>query len=215
LALLLTGILGGCGKEGAPGPSTPGDPSSGGSKSVGGSLLFEDRETLELRPYRGRVVALASGSVGCEHSEQLFEEGLKAAKAFEDAVFLHVHTGQSVEAAREYYKAHPPTVHVVGDPTGKIRDSLPTPVTPSFFLYGKWGKLRYVGAFAWDSFRSMMTALSKETQPEEKNVFLKKGLDKGDPLAPFTLPDIWGGEIALDAFRADAKAVVLGFTGLG
>ena len=69
--LLLTAAGNGCGSgnpEASPAPS----PGSEGEPAMQ-ALLFENRETLSLRPYRGRVVAIASGTIGCEHSQEMFE----------------------------------------------------------------------------------------------------------------------------------------------
>jgi peroxiredoxin len=108
-----------------------------------------------------------------------------------------------------------PALHVVGDPQGRITANLPTQVTPTLFLFGKWGEVRYMGGLEAESFRTMVDALLSETKPDEKNIFLRVPLEAGEVLPAFRLNDTRGESVALTDRRRDAKALVLAFIGRG
>jgi hypothetical protein len=170
--LILLGWLAVLGCRGDKAPPPIPAPSEGGGTAAE-TRLFEDREDLSLRRYRGRVVVMALGRVGCNHSQQLFKKIMAVGKENpEGAVYLILHARQGLTEAKAFHEENPSTLHVVGDPSGKITDALPSQVSPSLFLFGKWGKARYIGEYEPDSYRSMTAALKAEVKPDPANSFL-------------------------------------------
>ncbi len=178
------------------------------------ALLFEDRKKLEVEQFKGKVLVLELAAVGCHLSGEVYEALLELRDEYPDTVeFVRVDHGQSVEKSRAYYRKHPPNIHVIGDPTGRIGKSFPSQAFPTLYLFGKWGRMRFMGGYDPAAFRSMLNKVAVEKKINEKNFFLKRNLDKGDLLPIFTLPDLAGKKVALEKFRKDSKALVLVFSG--
>ncbi|MHC5040165.1 MAG: redoxin domain-containing protein [Planctomycetota bacterium] len=208
--VLLGLFLGGCGKGTNEAPPDP-----AGNPAAKKAPLFEDREALPLRGDRGRVVVLELGCVGCPGGSAKMYEGLLELRKdlSDDVVIYRVDYGQRVEGNREYYKNHPPTFHVIGDPTGKIGRSLPSQAIPTLYLFGKWGQIRFTGGWDATAVREMVEVLKAEKKPEEKNFFTKEGLVEGNSLVDFTLPALSGMEVSSAKTRKDIKAFILIFAG--
>lgn len=176
--------------------------------------IFEDRQELPLRPWRGKVVVLELGCVGCPLTAEIYghlnrlRAGLPA-----DVVVVRVDHGQSIERTRGFYEAQPPAIHVVGDPSGAIGRALPSQAMPTLYLFGKWGQQRFQGGFKEAEFLSMVEALRAETKPLDENFFRADVVGAGDALPEFTLPALRGGTVALSEFRSGARALVLVFAG--
>jgi peroxiredoxin len=180
------------------------------------TILFEDRKALSLDSFRGKVVALELGGVGCPLTETFYKALLDLREEYPKGVeFIRVDYNQSVKQTAGYYKKHPPSFHVLGDPSGAIGKSLPSQAYPTMYLFGKWGKMRYMGGFEPASFRSMLNRLLAEEGMSEKNFFLDRKMGKGDILPVFKLPDLSGAERELADLRRDARAFVLVFAGTG
>jgi peroxiredoxin len=212
LALVLT--LGACGKQGV---EKTGEATAAGKEapSAAPKRLFENRDVLSLRPFRGRVVVVELACVGCPKSHEVYKTLLDLHASYAGkAEFIRVDYRQKVEDNRTYYEKNPPAFHVLGDPSGKIGLSLSSQAMPTLVLYGKWGQGRYTGLFKPETFKSMMASLLAETKPDSKNFFKKKrGPAKGDELIDFTLRDISDLEVSLQAFRKDTELFLLVFGG--
>ncbi|MHC4780959.1 MAG: TlpA family protein disulfide reductase [Planctomycetota bacterium] len=213
IGLILVLALVSCGKP-SDIPSDNGPAEKGGANPAG-KPIFEDRDSLALRPFRGKIVVLELGCVGCPGSEEMYKSLLGMRQEFgSNAEFIRVDFKQTVEQNRGYYETNPPSFHIIGDPDGKIGMSLKSQAMPTLYLYGKWGLMRYAGLLKPDDFKAMTDALLAETKPDKKNYFLeKKGPVKGSGLIDFTLPDISGIEVTLDEFRQGIEVFVLVFGG--
>lgn len=182
----------------------------------GTPLLFEDRKEFAMGMFKGKVVVLELASVGCPLSGEIYEALVELRDEYPDNVeFLRIDHGQSVASTRDYYKKHPPNIHVIGDPTGKIGKAFPSQVFPTLYLFGKWGRMRFMGGYDPASFRSMINKVAVEKKPNEKNFFLKRKLGKGDIVPPFTLADLKGKKVGIKKFMKGSKASVLVFAGTG
>ena len=179
-------------------------------------LVFEDRKKFDLAAYRGKVLVVELGAVGCPLSGKIYEALLELREEYGDVVeFVRVDYGQSIEKTRDYYKGKKPNIHVIGDPSGKIGKSLPSQAYPTLYLFGKWSRMRFMGGLDPAAFRSMVNRLSIEKKVNEKNFFFKRVLGKGDTLRNFTLTAIEGAKVTLDEYRRGATAFVLVFGGTG
>lgn len=179
-------------------------------------LIFEDRSELDLDAYRGKVLVLELAAVGCRHSDEIYKALLTLREEYDERVeFVRLDHGQSVRRTRSYYRRNPPRIHVIGDPSRSIGKRLPSQAYPTLYLFGKWGRMRYMGGFDPAAVRSMVNRLAIEKKVNKKNFFLKKVLDRGDVLPNFTLPVLDGKPISTDRHRAGAKAFVLIFAGTG
>ena len=180
------------------------------------AFIFEDRETFDLGDYEGKVLVLELGAVGCPLTNEIYSNLVDLRDEYDERVaFVKVDFGQSLKQNSEYYKKNEPNFHVIGDPSGKIGKLFPSQAYPTLYLFGKWGKMRFMGGFESGAFRSMVNRLAAEKKVNEKNFFLERTLGKGDVLPPFTLTDLAGEKISLDDYRRDAKAFVLVFAGTG
>jgi peroxiredoxin len=210
LAVLLSACVGK--SPPAPPAANPGQP----AVATPVKPLFEDREALDLRPYRGRVVVLELGVVGCDLTGEVYEQLRKIHKELgKDAAFVKVDCGQSVKEKeiQEYYLKNPAGFDVFGDPTGNIGLALPSQAMPTLYLFNKWGTNVYFGGYDEASFRKMVGALKAESKPLPENLFFKKVLDRGQPLPEITLNDLAGNKVTLSEYRAGAKAFVVLFCG--
>jgi len=176
--------------------------------------LFEDREELDLRAYRGRVVVLELGVVGCEMTGEVYDHLRRLHPELgKSAAFVKLDCGQSVKETKEFYDKNPAGFDVIGDPSGKIGLSMRSTAMPTLYLYNKWGQNVYFGGFEEASFRKMVSALAAETRPLKENFFFKATLDKGQALPEFTLADLEGNRVTVSEYRQGAKAFVLAFCG--
>lgn len=213
VTMSLAFILGfGCGSdpagEGGPTPG-PGNPAP-----VATGPRFEDVDGLDLRPYRGRVLVLELGCVGCDGSGAALDGMMEISGGFDRTVaFVRIDHGQSTVENAEYYRGKKVPFDVLGDPSGKAGESLPSQAMPTMYLYGKWGQLRYQGGFKADKFKRMIGALAAETKPDKANFFFEAKLDKGEALPPFTAFGFDGMDVEMEAFRSGVGAFVLVFAG--
>jgi thiol-disulfide isomerase/thioredoxin len=177
-------------------------------------LIFEDRTSFDLADYLGKVLVLELATVGCPLSEEIYRALIDLREEYPDNVeFVRIDYGQSLSGTRAYYKKYPPNFHVIGDPSGKIGKSFVSQSFPTLYLFGKWGKMRYMGGFDPARFRSMANRLSAEKKENKKNFFLDRVLDKGDALPCFTIKDFDGKSVSLTEYCGKAKAFVLVIAG--
>jgi peroxiredoxin len=178
--------------------------------------ILEDRESLDLDGYLGKVLAIELGGVGCPLTGEIYLELLELRKEYPgDVAFLRVDFGQSIEETRRYYEKYPPSFDVIGDPSGNIGKSFPSQAFPTLYLYGKWGRMRYMGGYEPGPFRSMINRLLMEKSADPANFFTKKLLDKGDLIPAFRLPGLSGEPVAVHDHRKGSRAFVLVFGGTG
>ncbi len=216
LAFALAIALSSCSKQDpAPGPAQGANQSEIG-QAAPRKPLFENREKLDLGMYKGRVVVLELGVVGCTLTGEVYKSINAFAKDPEFSkglAFVRVDFGQDIGETEAFYKNNPPSFDVFGDPTGAIGKSLPSRAMPTLYIYGKWGDLRYYGGLDDEQFRKMTQTLRTEKKPMDENFWLKKTLDKGSEVIDFTLPDMAGNQVSFAGFRKDAKALLLIFAG--
>jgi peroxiredoxin len=209
-------LAGGCGHGRLPWtevePSTADDPAPPGPKGT----PPRDLDTFDPAAYRGSVLIVELGCVGCGPTHEAYlrlREYSRRKPA--NCRIVRIDHGQSVEANSAYYREHPPPFEVYGDPTGEVGRSFPSQAMPTIFVYGRWGQLRYRGR--WDDFvtGTVIPALALERTPDPKNVYLRRGLERGDELPALRLGDLWSGK-AVDVREAAlaASSLVLAFVDL-
>ncbi len=176
--------------------------------------VVEDAEKIPFDRFRGKVLVLMLGVVGCGGTDRMYTQLLDLRKEMTQGVeFLRIDYQQSVAETKEYYKEKPPTFAILGDPSGKIGDSLPSQAMPTLFVASKWGEIRYTGGLKHEALKKMVDALRDELKPNPANFFKDQVLGKGDMLKGFKLKALDGNEFSLVEFCKDAKGILLVFAG--
>lgn len=174
----------------------------------------KDITEFSLSPYRGKVVLLLLGCVGCEVTAEAYHHMQELSGRYgREVAFLRVDFGQGVAETNPWYEKNPPRFEVFGDPTGAVGNALPSQAMPTLYLWGKWGQMRFSGGMDPKGMDDMISKLLAETRPDPAHFFRKIGLGRGDAIPEFALVSFEGSEVGISEYRKGANTFLLAFAG--
>jgi len=196
-------LTGGCNRSSDDSSAeTPGPSATGPTARA----FLKDKELL------GQPVLIEFGIVGCELSDEGYGMMVTqhSAKMIKGLQYVRVEASDKADAVEKYYKDNPADFLIAKDPKGELADAFGATIFPVFLMIDKFGNTRYMGTFPDEvgDWTKMMLAEKSDPGPDTPRLGVKE-IDVQTLLASTKLPELGGGEMALDEYLTSGGLMIV------